>query len=202
MSRYTGPTTRMNRRFGMAIFPATKAFENKPHLPGQHGPRLRRKLSEYAIGLNEKQKLRYLYGLTEKQFRNTFEKAKAKRGVTGEIFVQMLEMRLDSVVYNTGFAKTRRQARQFVTHGHIRVNGHKVDIASYTVSAGDEIVVREGTSSRQMATRALEETRSRPVPNWISRIDDALTAKVNRVPTAEEMEQGINVQLIVEFYSR
>ena len=202
MSRYTGPTTRINRRFSMAIFPATKAFENKPHLPGQHGPRLRRKLSEYAIGLNEKQKLRYLYGLTEKQFRNTFEKAKAKRGVTGEIFVQMLETRLDSVIYNTGFAKTRRQARQFVCHGHVRVNGHKVDIPSYTVSAGDEIVVREGTSSRQMATRSLEDSRMRTVPNWISRVDDALTAKVNRMPTAEETEQGINVQLIVEFYSR
>ncbi len=202
MSRYTGPTTRMNRRFGMAIFPATKAFENKPHLPGQHGPRLRRKLSEYAIGLNEKQKLRYLYGMTEKQFRNTFEKAKAKRGVTGEIFHQMLETRLDSVIYSTGFAKTRRQARQFVTHGHVRVNGQKVDIPSYTVSAGDEIVVREGTSSRQMATRALEDSRMRTVPNWINRVDDALTAKVNRMPTAEEMEQGINVQLIVEFYSR
>ncbi len=202
MSRYTGPTTRMNRRFGMAIFPATKAFENKPHLPGQHGPRLRRKLSEYAVGLNEKQKLRYLFGLSEKQFRNTFEKAKTKRGVTGEIFLQMLETRLDSVIYSIGFAKTRRQARQLVCHGHIRVNGHKVDIPSYTVSPGDEIAVRESTSSRQMTTRALEDSRARTIPNWVSRVDDALTAKVNRVPSIDEMEHGINVQLIVEFYSR
>lgn len=202
MSRYTGPTTRINRRFGMALFPATKAFENKPHLPGIHGPRLRRKLSEYALGLNEKQKLRYLFGLTEKQFRLTFDKAKNKRGVTGEIFLQLLESRLDSVVYNTGFAKTRRQARQFVCHGHVRVNGQKVDIPSYSVSAGDEITVRESTSSRQMATRALEDTRMRPVPNWMTRVDDALTAKVNRLPAVDEMEQGINVQLIVEFYSR
>lgn len=202
MSRYTGPTTRINRRFGMAIFPANKAFENKPHLPGQHGPRLRRKLSEYAVGLNEKQKLRYLFGLSEKQFRNTFEKAKRTRGVTGEIFIQLLETRLDSVIYNTGFAKTRSQARQLVCHGHIRVNGHKVDIPSYKVSPGDEIAVRESTSSRQMATRAIEETRARPIPNWISRVDDALTAKVNRLPAGDEIEHGINVQLIVEFYSR
>ncbi|SRR5690606_34405865 len=202
MARYTGPTTRINRRFGVALFPANKAFENKPYLPGVHGPRLRRKLSEYAIGLNEKQKLRYLYGLTEKQFRLTFDKAKRTRGVTGEIFLQLLSTRLDSVIYNIGFAKTRRQARQFVNHGHVRVNGRKVDIPSYQVKAGDEIAVREGTSSRQLATRALEDTRMRSVPNWISRVDDALTAKITRMPTADELEQGINVQLIVEFYSR
>lgn len=202
MSRYTGPTTRLNRRFGMALFPANKAFENKPHLPGQHGPRLRRKLSEYAIGLNEKQKLRYLFGLSEKQFRNTFEKAKRKRGVTGDIFLQMLETRLDSVIYSIGFAKTRAQARQLVSHGHIRVNGHKVDIPSFVVSPGDEIAVRESSSSRQMATRALEDTRMRTIPNWVSRVDDALTAKVSRLPNSDEIEHGINVQLIVEFYSR
>jgi small subunit ribosomal protein S4 len=202
MSRYTGPTTRINRRFGVAIFPPTKAFENKPHLPGQHGPHLRRKLSEYNVGLCEKQKLRYLYGLSEKQFRNTFEKAKAKRGVTGEKFLQALESRLDSVIYNTGFAKTRAQARQFVTHGHIKINGHKVDIPSYTISAGDEISVRNSTSSRQMATRSMEDSRMRTVPTWISRVDDALTAKINRLPTGDEIDHGINVQLIVEFYSR
>jgi small subunit ribosomal protein S4 len=132
MSRYTGPTTRINRRFGMSIFPPNKAQDRKPHPPGQHGPRLRRKLSDYSIGLNEKQKLRYLYGLTEKQFRRTFERAKGKRGVTGEVFVQMLEKRLDAVLYSTGFAKTRRQARQFVNHGHVRVNGTKVDIPSFS----------------------------------------------------------------------
>ena len=110
MARYTGPTTRINRRFGMSIFPPNKAQDRKPHPPGQHGPRLRRKLSDYSIGLNEKQKLRYLYGLTEKQFRRTFERAKSKRGVTGEIFVQMLEKRLDAVIYSIGFAKTPRQA--------------------------------------------------------------------------------------------
>jgi small subunit ribosomal protein S4 len=202
MARYTGPTTRINRRFGMSIFPPNKAQDRKPHPPGQHGPRLRRKLSEYSIGLNEKQKLRYLYGLTEKQFRSTFERAKRRRGVTGEIFLQMLEKRLDAVLYNIGFAKTRRQSRQFVNHGHVKVNGHKVDIPSYSVAAGDIIEVKEATSSRQLATRALEDTRVRTVPLWITRNDDALTATINREPAATDIEPGINVQLIVEFYSR
>lgn len=202
MARYTGPTTRINRRFGMSIFPPNKAQDRKPHPPGQHGLRLRRKTSEYSVGLNEKQKLRYLYGLTEKQFRRTFERAKAIRGVTGEIFLQLLETRLDAVVYNLGFAKTRRMARQYVTHGHIKVNGRKVDVPSFAVSAGDTIEVRESTSSRQLATRSLEDTRVRTVPNWISRNDDTLTATISRLPEAGEIEPGINVQLIVEFYSR
>ena len=132
MARYTGPTTRINRRFGMSIFPPNKAQDRKPHPPGQHGPRLRR----------------------------TFQRAKSKRGVTGEVFVQMLEKRLDAVLYSLGFAKTRRQARQFVTHGHVKVNGHKVDIPSFSVSSGDTIEVKEATSSRQLATRALEDTRT------------------------------------------
>ena len=227
MARYTGPTTRINRRFGMSIFPPNKAQDRKPHPPGQHGPRLRRKLSDYSIGLNEKQKLRYYYGLTEKQFRRTFDRAKRKRGVgksqpvlerdgrlqpnvgghcvgrdTDEIFLQMLEKRLDSVLYSIGFAKTRRQARQFVTHGHVKVNGQKVDIPSFSVSAGDTIEVKEATSSRQLATRALEDTRIRTVPLWITRNDDALTATVSRDPAADDIETGINVQQIVEFYSR
>jgi small subunit ribosomal protein S4 len=202
MARYTGPTTRINRRFGMSIFPPNKAQDRKPHPPGQHGPRLRRKLSDYSIGLNEKQKLRYLYGLTEKQFRRTFDSAKNVRGVTGEVFLCLLESRLDAVVYNIGFAKTRRQSRQFVAHGHIKVNGHKVDIPSFQVSAGDTIEVKESTSSRQLATRSLEDTRIRTVPLWITRNDDALTANVTRQPTADDIETGINVQLIVEFYSR
>jgi len=203
MSRYTGPTTRINRRFGMSIFPPNKAQDRKPHPPGQHGPRLRRKHSEYALGLNEKQKLRFLYGLTEKQFRRTFERAKSRRGVTGQIFLQLLETRLDAVIYSLGFAKTRRMARQLVAHGHIKVNGRKTDIPSYAVTAGDTIEVREATSSRQLATRALEDTRIRNVPNWISRNEDTLTATINRFPENEEIiETGINVQLIVEFYSR
>lgn len=202
MSRYTGPTTRINRRFSQAIFAPTKAFERKPHLPGQHGPRLRRKLSDYAIGLNEKQKLRYMYGMTEKQFRLTFERAKSKRGVTGEIFLQMLECRLDNVVYRLGFAKSRAGARQFVGHGHIVVNGNKTDIASFSVKEGDEIEVRERTSSRQLATQSLEGSQARIVPEWLNLNTDSLKATVNRIPSVDETEQSINVQLIVEYYSR
>lgn len=202
MARYTGPTTRINRRFSQAIFAPTKAFERKPHPPGQHGPRLRRKLSEYAIGLNEKQKLRFMYGMTEKQFRLTFEKAKNTRGVTGEIFLQMLECRLDSVIYRLGFAKSRAAARQFVTHGHIVVNGKKTDIPSFMVKEGDEIEVRERTSSRQLATRCMEESQARTVPEWLTLNTDGLKATVNRLPSNEETEESINVQLIVEYYSR
>ena len=202
MSRYTGPTTRINRRFSQAIFAPTKAFERKPHLPGQHGPRLRRKLSDYAIGLNEKQKLRYMYGMTEKQFRLTFERAKSKRGVTGEIFLQMLECRLDNVVYRLGFAKSRAAARQFVGHGHIVVNGKKTDIASFSVKEGDEVEVRERTSSRQLATQSLEGSQARIIPEWLNLNTDSLKATVNRIPSVDETEQSINVQLIVEYYSR
>ncbi len=202
MSRYTGPTTRINRRFSQAIFAPTKAFERKPHLPGQHGPRLRRKLSDYAIGLNEKQKLRYMYGMTEKQFRLTFERAKSKRGVTGEIFLQMLECRLDNVVYRLGLAKSRAAARQFVGHGHVVVNGKKTDIASFSVKEGDEIEVRERTSSRQLATQSIEGSQARIVPEWLNLNTDSLKATVNRIPSVDETEQSINVQLIVEYYSR
>ena len=202
MSRYTGPTTRINRRFGMAIFPPNAAFERKPHPPGIHGPRLRRKVTDYALGLNEKQKLRYLYGLNEKQFRLTFARAKRRRGITGQIFLQLLESRLDSVIYSLGFAKTRRQARQFVAHGHVLVNNHKLDIPSAQVSPGDEIEVKASTSSRQLATRAMEDSRMRTIPLWLTRYDDTLKAAVNRAPTDDDIETGINVQLIVEFYSR
>jgi small subunit ribosomal protein S4 len=202
MSRYTGPTTRINRRFGQAIFAPTKAFERKPHPPGQHGPRLRRKFSEYAIGLNEKQKLRFMYGITEKQFRLTFERAKNVRGVTGDAFLQILETRLDSVIYRLGFAKSRAAARQLVGHGHISVNGIKTDIASFIVKEGDEIEVRERTSSRQLATRSMEESQGRTVPEWLTLNADALKATVSRLPSTDETENSINVQLIVEFYSR
>lgn len=202
MARYTGPTTRINRRFGQAIYAPNKAFERKPYLPGQHGPRLRRKQSDYAIGLNEKQKLRYMFGLTEKQFRLTFAKAKNQRGVTGEIFLSLLETRLDNVVYRLGLAKTRRAARQFVNHGHIKVNGHKVDIPSYATKPGDVIEVRERTSSRQLATRCLEETQFRTVPAWMTMERDAIRGTVSREPAVDEMEQDINLQIIVEYYSR
>ena len=202
MARYIGPTTRLSRRFQQPLFGSTKAYEKRPYPPGQHGPRLRRKLSEYAIGLNEKQKLRYVYGLLERQFRRTFEKAKAERGVTGDRFLQMLETRLDSIVYLLGFAKTRPAARQLVNHGHVRVNGHKVDIASYAVEAGDEIEIKDTPTSRQIATRNLEENRARNVPDWLSLNAETYKGVVNRLPNRDEMAHEINEQLIVEFYSR
>ncbi len=202
MARYIGPTTRISRRFNQPIFGATKAFEKRQYPPGQHGPKLRRKLSEYAVGLNEKQKLRYTFGLLERQFRRMFESAKRERGVTGERFLQLLETRLDSVIYSLGFAKSRAAARQIVNHGHVRVNGHKVDIASYNVQVGDEIEIRNSPTSRQIATRNLEENRARNVPGWLALNAEQFKAVVNRLPNRDEMEQGINEQLIVEFYSR
>lgn len=202
MARYLGPTTRISRRFNQPIFGATKAYEKRQYPPGQHGPKLRRKLSEYAVGLNEKQKLRYTYGLLERQFRRLFEIAKRERGVTGERFLQLLETRLDSVVYLLGFAKSRAAARQLVNHGHVRVNGHKVDIASYSVQAGDEIEIKNTPTSRQIATRNLEENRGRNVPGWLTLNAEQFKAVVNRLPNRDEMEPAINEQLIVEFYSR
>jgi len=202
MSRYTGPTAKINRRFGQNILPTCKAEERKPYVPGQHGPTSRRKISEYGAGLNEKQKLRFMYGLSEKQFRLTFERAKDLGGIAGENFLRLLESRLDNVVYRLGLARSRAAARQFVGHGHVRVNGKKVDIASYTVKPGDEIEVRDRTSSKQLATRGVEENQSRPVPAWLTMTGDALKGAVTRIPAKEEMPADINVQRIVEFYSR
>ena len=196
MSRYTGPTTRINRRFGMAIFPANKSFERRTYPPGQHGPNFRRKVSDYSAGLLEKQKLRMMYGLTEKQFRNLFQKAKNKQGITGENFLSFLETRLDNVVYRLGFAKTRKSARQFVNHGHLLVNGKKVDIPSFQVSEGDELTVREKTSSRQVATRNLDGSQYNNTPPWLDVKADSLHGTVTRLPQADELEQSINVQLL------
>jgi small subunit ribosomal protein S4 len=202
MARYTGPTTRISRRFGQYIVGSAKVLERRNFPPGQHGPKSRRKLSEYAVGLNEKQKLRYIYGLLERQFRRVFAIAKKERGVTGERFLQLLETRLDSVVYLLGFAKSRAAARQLVNHGHVRVNGKKVDIASYNVVQGDEVEMKAVNSSRQLATRAIEENRARVVPAWLTRNDEALKGTITRLPTRDEMEPSINEQLIVEYYSR
>ncbi|MCX6949280.1 MAG: 30S ribosomal protein S4 [Lacunisphaera sp.] len=202
MARYTGPSTRISRRFGQYIIGSAKVLERRNFPPGQHGPKSRRKLSEYAVGLAEKQKLRFIYGLLERQFRRTFAIAKKERGVTGERFLQLLETRLDSVVYLLGFAKSRAAARQLVNHGHVRVNGRKVDIASYSVLQGDEVEMKAVNSSRQLATRAIEENRARVVPAWLTRNDEALKGAVTRLPTRDEMEPSINEQLIVEYYSR
>ncbi|MDR0590265.1 MAG: 30S ribosomal protein S4 [Puniceicoccales bacterium] len=202
MSRYTGPKARINRRFNCDIFPPCRAVERKPYFPGIHGPRLRRKVSEYGVGLNEKQKLRFMYGLTEKQFRLTFDLAKSKRGVTSEQFLRLLEMRLDSVVYLMGLARTRRAARQFVCHGHVTVNAKKLDIPSYRCVVGDVVSIRGGDTSKRYALQSVDECRYRAVPVWMTFDATALRGRIEREPIAEELEQKINCQLIVEFYSR
>ncbi|OIO60698.1 MAG: 30S ribosomal protein S4 [Verrucomicrobia bacterium CG_4_10_14_3_um_filter_43_23] len=206
MSRYTGPTQRENRKYledGIEIFPKKTACERKPYAPGQHGQKKRKKQTPFAIGLREKQKARMFYGLTEKQFRLTFERAKKIRGVTGEVFLQLLEQRLDNVVYMLGLARTRRAARQFVVHGHVLVNGKKVDIPSYTIAPADTIEVRKDkTSSMQIATRSLEGIEYRGVPAWLAVDVNALKGVVNRTPVRDEICSLINEQLIVEFYSR
>ena len=200
MSRYTGPTTRINRRFGMALFPANKAFERRAYPPGQHGPSFRRKVSDYGQGLIEKQKLRMMYGLTEKQFRNMFERAKSKKGVTGEAFLTMLETRLDNVVYRLGFAKTRQAARQFVNHGHLLVNGKKVDIPSYFVAAGDVIGVREKSKSLSTITHSLERNSS--VYEWLTWNNATLEGTFVSTPLRLQIPENIKEQLIVELYSK
>lgn len=199
---YKGPRQKINRRFSMAIFPAGKGMERKPYPPGQHGPRLRRKQTEYALGLNEKQKLRFMYGLGEKQFKATFERAKKREGVTGDNFLILLNLRLDNVIYLLGLARTRRAARQYVSHGHIKVNGTKVNIASYECKQGDVIEVADNTASRQLATRSLDGSQYRTVVQWLTVEVDALKGTVNRYPLPDELQQDIDVQRIVEFYSR
>ena len=203
MARYTGPKTKISRRFGVAIFGPSKALERKNYGPGMHGPKgSRRKQSEYAVARAEKQKLRYQYGVLERQFRRYFSIASNKRGVTGEILLQLLETRLDNVVYRLGFANSRSGARQLVSHGHVQVNGRKVDISSFNVKAGDEITVKDRPQSRRLAAKNLELTQITPVPDWLTVDKEQFTAKVSRIPTREEIAPIVNEQLIVELYSR
>lgn len=202
MARYTGPRIRISRRFGVAVFGPSKYLERRNYGPGIHGPKARRKTSDYGLGLNEKQKLRYYYGLMERQFRNVYERALRRRGITGETMLQILETRLDSLVYHCGFANTRAAARQFVAHGHIKVNGRKVNVPSYAAKVNDVIEVRDKTVSRQLAIRNLELSTSRIVPDWISLNKDAFRGTILRLPTREDIQAIGNDQAVVEFYSR
>lgn len=203
MARYTGPKDKIARRFGAPIFGPTKYLERKNYPPGMHGPKgSRRKTSDYSIALSEKQKLRYQYGLLERQFRRYFEIASTRRGITGEILLQMLETRLDNIVYRLGFANTRDAARQMVNHGHVAVNGRKVDIASYICKAGDKVSVRERDGSRRLATRNMELTAIVPVADWLTVNKDQFEGTVARIPTREEIAPIVNEQLIVELYSK
>lgn len=203
MARYTGPRVRVSRRFGIPIFGPSKYLERRNYPPGVHGPKgSRRKTTEYGLGLLEKQKLRYYYGLMEKQFRNVYEKALRRRGVTGEQMLQILETRLDSLVFGLGFATTRAAARQMVGHGHIKVNGRKVSISSYAVKVNDVIEVKDSSVSRQLATKNLELSTARAVPEWLTLNKDAFKGTLLRVPSRDEIHPIANEQAVVEFYSR
>ncbi len=203
MARYTGPKSKISRRFGVPIFGPSKALERKNYGPGMHGPKgSRRKQSEYALALAEKQKLRYQYGLLERQFRRYFQTALTRRGITGEILLQLLETRLDNVVYRAGFANTRSAARQLVSHGHVTVNGRKVDISSFNVRPGDKVSIKDKPASRSLAARFVELTQIAPVPVWFEVDKEHFTAVLTRIPTREEIAPIVNEQLIVELYSR
>jgi len=202
MARYTGPRTRISRRFGTPIFGPSKYLERRNYGPGVHGPKSRRKVTDYALGLLEKQKLRYYYGLMERQFRNVYERALKRRGVTGETMLQILETRLDNVVYHLGFGTTRPAARQMVTHGHIKVNGRKVNIPSYALKVNDVIEAKETNVARQMASRNLDLSTSRAVPDWLALNREAFKGTVVRIPTRDEIQPIANEQAVVEFYSR
>lgn len=203
MARYTGPKSKISRRFGVAIFGPSKALERKNYGPGMHGPKgSRRKQSDYAIALGEKQKLRYQYGVLERQFRRYFSIAATRRGVTGEILLQLLETRLDNVVYRLGFANSRSGARQLVSHGHVQVNGRKVDVSSFNVKAGDSITIKDKPQSRRLAAKNLELTQITPVPDWLAVNKEQFSGVVSRIPSRDEIAPIVNEQLIVELYSR
>jgi small subunit ribosomal protein S4 len=202
MARYTGPRVRISRRFGIPIFGPTKYLERRNYGPGVHGPKSRRKTTEYGEGLNEKQKFKYYYGLLERQFRGVYEKALRRRGVTGEQMLQILETRLDNVVFHLGFGNTRAAARQMVGHGHIVVNGRKASIPSYALKVNDVISVKNNNVSRQLATKGLEVSASRAVPDWLSLNKEELKGTIMRIPTRDEIRPIANEQAVVEFYSR
>jgi small subunit ribosomal protein S4 len=202
MARYTGPKVRISRRLGVPIFGSSKYLERRPYPPGAHGPKSRRKHSDYAVGLIEKQKLRFFYGLQERQFRSVYERALRMRGVTGEKMLQILESRLDNLVYHAGFALSRAAARQLVNHGHVRVNGRKVSIASFAVRVNDVIQIRDHAKSKMAAQKNLEGSTARVVPDWVAVDREALKATLLRVPTRDEINPVANEQAVVEFYSR
>lgn len=201
MARYRGPKTKISRKLGAPIFGPDKAFEKKNYPPGQHGNSRRRKVSEYGVQLKEKQKARYTYGLLEKQFYNTFKKADAIKGITGEVFLQLLESRLDNVIFRMGIAPTRSAARQLVSHRHIIVNNDVVNIPSYQVSPGDIVGVREKSKSLEVISDALSKGVHTKY-SWIEWDNNLLTGKFVNLPERDEIPENIREQLIVELYSK
>jgi small subunit ribosomal protein S4 len=201
MARYTGPKTKIARKFGEAIFGDDKAFEKRNYPPGQHGNARRRgKKSEYAIQLMEKQKAKYTYGVLEKQFRNMFKKATAAQGITGEVLLQLCESRLDNVVFRMGVAPTRSAARQLVSHRHITVNGELVNVPSYQLQAGDVVAVREKSKSLEAIERSL--SNSSTVFEWITWNSDTKQGTYVSIPARIQIPENINEQFIVELYSK
>jgi small subunit ribosomal protein S4 len=201
MARYTGPQTKIARKFGEAIFGDDKSFDKRNYPPGQHGlAKKRGKKSEYAIQLMEKQKAKYTYGILEKQFRNLYEKAAASKGVTGEILLQLCEARLDNVVYRMGIAPSRRAARQVVSHRHVTVNGELVNIPSYHLKAGDKVAVREKSRSIDIITNSL--ANSSHVYEWITWNNATQEGTFVSVPARLQIPENIKEQLIVELYNK
>ncbi len=201
MARYTGPKTKIARRFGEAIFGEDKVLAKKNYPPGQHGVNKRRKLSEYGTQLREKQKAKYTYGVLERQFRNLFEKASRMKGVKGEVLLQLLEARLDNVVYRLGIAPTRAAARQLVLHRHITVNGKVVNIPSYSVTPGEVVAVREKSKSLEVIADALAGFNHSKYP-WIEWDESVKGGKLLHLPQREDIPENIKEQLIVELYSK
>ncbi len=201
MARYRGPKQKIARRFKEPIFGPSSALERKPYGPGQHGRSRFTRKSEYAIQLDEKQKAKYTYGMLEKQFRNLYEKATRQQGVTGEVLMQLLESRLDNVVYRLGFARTRRQARQLTTHRHIVVNGQIVNIPSYQVKPGDVISIRPKSKNLELVKESLQSYSTNKY-KWLETDKKSMTGKFLNMPVMEEIPENINVQLIIELYSK
>jgi small subunit ribosomal protein S4 len=201
MARYTGPQTKIARKFGEPIFGDDKSFEKRNYPPGQHGlAKKRGKKSEYAVQLMEKQKAKYTYGILEKQFRNLYKKASAARGVTGEVLIQLCESRLDNVVYRMGIAPSRRAARQIVSHRHITVNGELVNIPSYQLKSGDKVAVREKSKTLETIERSL--SNSSAVYEWITWNPETMEGTFVAVPQRLQVPENIKEQLIVELYNK
>ncbi|MBA2739089.1 MAG: 30S ribosomal protein S4 [Nocardioidaceae bacterium] len=201
MARYTGPMTKKSRRLGVDLVGGDQAFERRPYPPGQHG-RGRVKESEYRLQLQEKQKARYTYGVLEKQFHNYYDEASRRAGKTGDNLLMLLEGRLDNVVYRSGFARTRRHARQLVVHGHFQVNGRKVDIPSFQVAAHDVIDVRAKSVEQTPFIVARETHGERVVPAWIEVLPERMRVLVHQLPVRQQIDIPVQEQLIVEFYSK
>ena len=200
MSRYTGSRNKQARRVGFSLLENGKELARRPYGPGQHGQDRKGKLSNYGEQLNEKQKVRFMYGVNERQFRKTFNEAAKMKGIHGENFLRLLESRLDNVVYRLGLSTTRRGARQLVNHGHITVNGNKVDIPSYRVKVGDTVAVKENSKDHKAIKASLEKVTKRV--EFVTFDDKKLEGKLVRLPERSELNADINESLIVEFYNR